>query len=403
MIKQGSTKKSKSFGVMIQRLLMLLFFLFGLSLLVYPLISQGINDYLDQRTVQRYQKEASQKNKAEIEKLQKQMAEQDEKAKKEKNPGSDGEPFSQKRRNKEKKKEQSQSYVKEHTVGTIVIPKIDVKLPIFDVTNDFFLSKGTTILEGTSSIKGGGNSHSVISSHRGLKKAKLFTDLPKLKKKDQFFLEVLNETHAYEVDQIKVIEPTETKDLLIVDGMDHVTLMTCTPYGVNSHRLLVRGHRIPYTKEMAQKKAKVDDRKKLKQLLILVAVLIGGLLILWIFYRIIRTALIGRRSYQLSFYLLDQVTKKPIVDQTIYLSGRRGKNPVLIDGKPAVTLSDKSGKVTFPALFGRVYGLKFSADTPVFARTKVKRIKVSNFSLKPKGKKVVIKEEERISVFRSEA
>lgn len=97
-------EKSNSFIVMIQRLVMLFFFLFGLSLLVYPLISQGINDYLDQRTVQRYQKEASQKNKTEIEKLQKQMALQDEKAKKEKNPGSDGEPFSQQRRDKEKKK-----------------------------------------------------------------------------------------------------------------------------------------------------------------------------------------------------------------------------------------------------------------------------------------------------------
>ena len=394
-------EKSNSFIVMIQRLVMLLFFLFGLSLLVYPLISQGINDYLDQRTVQRYQKEASQKNKTEIEKLQKQMALQDEKAKKEKNPGSDGEPFSQQRRDKEKKKKPSQSYIKEHTTGTIIIPKIDVKLPVFDVTNDFFLSKGATVLEGTSSINGGESSHSVISSHRGLKKAKLFTDLPKLKKKDQFFIEVLNDTHAYEVDQIKVIEPTDTADLLIIDGMDYVTLMTCTPYGINSHRLLVRGHRVSYTKAMAKKKEKVADRKKGKQLAMLGAIIIGSFLIIWAFYQIIRTALIGRRNYVLSFYLIDPTTNRPIIDQPVYLLGRRGKNQLLIEGKPVTALSDKDGKVTFPPLFGKRYGLKFSKETEVFAYTKVKKIKESEFSLKPKGNEVSIAEKEQVIVFRS--
>lgn len=393
-------EKSNSLAVMIQRLVMLIFFLFGLALLVYPLISQGINDYIDQKTVQQYQKEASKKNKAEIEKLQKQMAAQDEKAKKEKNPGSDGEPFSQQRRNKETKKKPSQSYVKEHTTGTIVIPKIDVKLPIFDVTNDFFLSKGATVLEGTSSINGGESSHSVISSHRGLKKAKLFTDLPKLKKQDQFYLEVLNETHAYEVDQIKVIEPTETQDLLIVDGMDYVTLMTCTPYGVNSHRLLVRGHRVPYTKAMAKKKAEVDDRKVAKQVAMLAAIILGSLLIIWVFYRIIRTALIGRRKYQLTFYLLDH-EKQPVVGQTVYLSGKRGKNPIIIEEKPAVALSDETGKVTFPLIFGKIYGLKFSEDAVVFAQTKVKKIKAVHFSLKRKTKSIFIKENGKVFVFRS--
>ncbi|MEQ7196103.1 class C sortase [Enterococcus avium] len=393
--------KSNSIAVMIQRLIMLIFFLFGLALLIYPLISQGINDYLDQKTVQRYQKEASKKNKVEIEKLQKQMAEQDKKAKKEKNPGSDGEPFSQQRRNKEAKKKPSQSYVKKHTTGTIIIPKIDVKLPIFDVTNDFFLSKGATILEGTSSINGGESSHSVISSHRGLKKAKLFTDLPKLKKTDHFYLEVLNQTHVYEVDQIKVIEPTETSDLLIADGMDYVTLMTCTPYGVNSHRLLVRGHRVPYSKKMAKEKAEVDDRKKLNQLLLLNAVIIGSLGIVWLFYQIIRNALIGRRKYQLSFYLLDQKTKQPIVGEVIFLSGKRGKNPIMINGAPVFAKADDTGKVIFPVLFGKVYGLKFSNEASIFARTKVKKVKDSHFTLKASSKKVSIQAARQLFVFRS--
>ncbi|MGO3791463.1 MAG: class C sortase [Enterococcus gilvus] len=285
----------------------------------------------------------------------------------------------------------------------MIIPKIDVKLPVFDVTNDFFLSKGATVLEGTSSINGGESSHSVISSHRGLKKAKLFTDLPKLKKKDQFYIEVLNETHAYEVDQIKVIEPTDTTDLLIVDGMEYVTLMTCTPYGINSHRLLVRGHRVSYTKAMVKKKEKVDDRKKGKQFAMLGAMIIGGFLIIWVFYQIIRTALIGRRNYVLSFYLIDPTTNLPIIGQPVLLLGRRGKNQLLIEGKPATALSDKDGKVTFPPLFGKRYGLKFSKETEVFAYTKVKKIKESNFSLKPKGKEVTIAKKEQVIVFRSRA
>ncbi|WP_311744730.1 class C sortase, partial [Staphylococcus pseudintermedius] len=144
------------------------------------------------------------------------------------------------------------------TIGIVNIPKIKIKLPIFDTTNDLFLAKGTSLLEGTSYPTGGKSTHAVISGHRGLPSAKLFTDLPDLKKGDVFFIEINKRTLAYEIDQLKVVEPTETEDLLIEKDKDLVTLLTCTPYMINSHRLLVRGHRIPYTPKMAKNLQRAD-------------------------------------------------------------------------------------------------------------------------------------------------
>ncbi|MCI8940907.1 MAG: class C sortase [Dorea sp.] len=131
-------------------------------------------------------------------------------------------------------------------MGTVEIPKIKITLPIFHGTDDEVLQKAAGHLEGSSLPVGGENTHSVITAHRGLPSAALFTDLDKMKKGDHFLLHVLDDTLCYEVDEINIIEPEETEALSMVDGMDLVTLVTCTPYGVNSHRMLVRGHRVPY-------------------------------------------------------------------------------------------------------------------------------------------------------------
>lgn len=134
-------------------------------------------------------------------------------------------------------------------MGYIEIPKIDVRLAIGHGTGSEILQKGVGHIEGTSLPIGGPNTHSVLSAHRGLPSAKLFTDLDMIIEGDKFFIYVLNETLAYEVDQIRVVEPNEVEELAIVEEKDYVTLLTCTPYGVNSHRLLVRGHRIPYVED----------------------------------------------------------------------------------------------------------------------------------------------------------
>lgn len=131
-------------------------------------------------------------------------------------------------------------------MGTVEIPAIDVSLPIYHGTSESVLEKGVGHLHGTSLPVGGESTHTVLTGHTGLSKAKLFTDLTEMEEGDIFFLHVMGENLAYEVDQIKVVLPSELDDLKIVPGEDYCTLVTCTPYGVNSHRLLVRGVRTDY-------------------------------------------------------------------------------------------------------------------------------------------------------------
>ena len=138
-------------------------------------------------------------------------------------------------------------------MGYVQIPKIDIKIPIYHTVSTEVLEKAAGHLEGSSLPVGGADTHTVISAHRGLPSAALFTDLDKLKEGDHFLISVLDEILCYEVDQISVVEPSETEALKVEPGKDLATLLTCTPYGVNSHRLLVRGHRVEYVEEEVMK------------------------------------------------------------------------------------------------------------------------------------------------------
>jgi sortase A len=128
----------------------------------------------------------------------------------------------------------------------VEIPKIDCKLPIYHGTDEEVLQVAVGHIPGSSLPVGGESTHAVISSHRGLPSARLFTDLDQLVEGDVFVIHVLNEDLAYEVDQINIVLPSDLSLLGIQDGKDLCTLVTCTPYGVNTHRLLIRGHRVPY-------------------------------------------------------------------------------------------------------------------------------------------------------------
>ena len=129
-------------------------------------------------------------------------------------------------------------------MGYIEIPEISVSLPVYHGTEESVLQVAVGHLEWSSLPVGGESSHCVLSGHRGLPSAKLFTNLDKLREGDVFLLRILDEVLTYEVDQILIVEPQETSALQIIEGEDLCTLVTCTPYGINSHRLLVRGHRI---------------------------------------------------------------------------------------------------------------------------------------------------------------
>ena len=136
------------------------------------------------------------------------------------------------------------------SIGYITIPKIDLELPIYEGSDDAILQKGIGHMEQSSYPIGGESTHSVLTGHRGLPDAELFTHLDKMEIGDRFYLHVLDEILAYRVDQIKVVEPNETGDLDIIPGKDYCTLVTCTPYSINTHRLLVRGIRTEYNGEL---------------------------------------------------------------------------------------------------------------------------------------------------------
>lgn len=138
-------------------------------------------------------------------------------------------------------------------IGYIEIPAINVSLPIYHGTDKKTLEKGVGHMEMTAFPIGGKGNHTVLTGHTGLPSSKLFTDLEKVKTGDMFYIRVLDETLVYEVDQILVVSPENTEDLLPVSGEDYVTLITCTPYAVNSHRLLVRGSRITVPPQVTDK------------------------------------------------------------------------------------------------------------------------------------------------------
>ena len=134
-------------------------------------------------------------------------------------------------------------------IGYLKIDRIGVELPIYHGTSEKVLNKGVGHLEGSSLPVGGENTHSVMSAHRGLPTSKLFTDLDRMEKGDTFQIIVLDQVLTYQVDSVKVIEPTDISDLQVIEGGDYCTLFTCTPYGINTHRLLVRGVRVETVKE----------------------------------------------------------------------------------------------------------------------------------------------------------
>lgn len=173
-------------------------------------------------------------------------------------------------------------------MGIVEIPKIAIKLPIYHGTSDEVLQKAAGHLEGSSLPIGGESTHAVISAHRGLPSASLFTDLDQLEIGDHFLIHVLDETLCYEVDQILVVDPEDTSALAVEDGEDLVTLLTCTPYGVNTQRLMVRGHRVPY-----EEQAVADEQTPLSGLSlhtnyllwVVVGIVVTGVFILILFIR----------------------------------------------------------------------------------------------------------------------
>lgn len=230
-----------------------LLMLSGLSLLLYPLISNLWNNHRQQQLISTYVETVEKANEEELidYKAQASMASTYNSSLE---PSILPDSFAV----AEASEEVDESYMSclnlngDGIMGYVEIPKIGIKIPIFHGTSDEVLQIGAGHLEGSSLPIGGEGTHSVLSAHRGLPSASLFTDLDRMEEGDHFYIRVLDQTLAYEVDQILVVEPEDTSALVVEEGEDLVTLLTCTPYAVNTERLLVRGHRIPYEEGMIE-------------------------------------------------------------------------------------------------------------------------------------------------------
>lgn len=226
-------------------------FLAGLSLLLYPLVANQWNNYRQSRLISSYESAVSQ-----MEEAGKIDYEKEWQKAKAYNAGLLPSILPDSFAVASASDEPDEVYMsclnitEDGMMGMVEIPKIDIKIPIYHTTEDEVLQKAAGHLEGSSLPAGGENTHAVISAHRGLPSASLFTDLDKLKEGDHFLLHILDDILCYEVDKISVVEPEQTEALAVEEGEDLVTLLTCTPYGVNTQRLLVRGHRVPYEPEV---------------------------------------------------------------------------------------------------------------------------------------------------------
>ncbi len=234
----------------ITTLIIILFFLAGLSLLLYPFVANQWNNYRQSRLISSYDSAVSQMESEGSIDYEEEWARA--KAYNEALlPSILPDSFAVAEASDEPDEEYMAclNIAGDEMMGTVEIPKINIELPIYHTTDEDVLERAAGHLEGSSLPVGGESTHAVISAHRGLPSASLFTDLDQLEEGDHFLLHILDDTLAYEVDKISVVEPEETQDLAVEEGEDLVTLLTCTPYGVNSHRLLVRGHRVPYEPE----------------------------------------------------------------------------------------------------------------------------------------------------------
>jgi sortase A len=174
-------------------------------------------------------------------------------------------------------------------MGYIEIPVIGVSLPIYHGVSDEILAIGAGHIPGSSLPVGGDSTHCVLSGHRGLPSARLFTDIDQLQKGDTFTLHVMDDVLEYEVDQILVVEPGDISSLGITEGKDYCTLVTCTPYGINTQRLLVRGHRIPYN-DSADEAAKLTADADAADTMIVASAIAVPVLIILLIYLLIKTS-----------------------------------------------------------------------------------------------------------------
>lgn len=217
-------------------MLMILFFFIGLLVFFYPTLSNYYNEKNQSRTIYNYENILKNTNQIDFGKVKNDAIEYNKKLSKLKEPLLTYDTL--------KNYKKLLNINNDGMMGYLTINKIKVELPIYHTVSETVLNSSVGHLEGTSLPIGGEGTHSVLSAHRGLPSAKLFTELDKLEIGDTFKITILDETHVYKVDKISIVKPNDRNELKIDKDNDYITLLTCTPYGINTHRLLVRGVRI---------------------------------------------------------------------------------------------------------------------------------------------------------------
>ncbi len=254
----------------------MLVFLIGVSIMLYPSISNMWNRHVFKTQVSSYEDKVS-SGAVDMDK----EPENAELYNKNLSPKEVPDAFSVKDGSTDENYENVLNIGADGMMGYISIPSINVEIPIYHYTDEETLKKGAGHLLGSSLPVGGKGTHAVISAHRGLPSAKMFSDLNLLEKGDAFYIYVLDKKMKYKVDRIAVVEPDETESLAIEEGKDLVTLVTCTPYGVNTHRLLVRGHRVS-NDTAVQETVKIDFTKIITTLLCILA----GIALAYLIYKL---------------------------------------------------------------------------------------------------------------------
>lgn len=237
MKKKEKVRKGAKGRVSLSTIILIVILLVGLSVMLYPTVSDYWNSFHQTRAIANYDAVVAELDETDYEALFAEAERYNERLREL------GAPFSESG-NLSATYNRVLNVAGNGIIGYISINKIGVELPIYHGTSDSVLNVAAGHLEGSSLPIGGESRHSVISAHRGLPSAKLFTDLDRMEVGDRFTITVLNQILTYDVDQILIVEPTQMEALSVTQGKDYCTLLTCTPYGINSHRLLVRGHRI---------------------------------------------------------------------------------------------------------------------------------------------------------------
>ncbi|MGM8139100.1 class C sortase [Enterococcus italicus] len=367
------------------KILMAFLFILGAIIFFYPFVVDAANNYFDQQRINYYITQTEKENKAKIEEQAEKLAAENAKMASEYTvPGMTDvkDPFADINNEADKP---TKAYYQNHNIGAIFIPSIEVSLPLFDTTNDTLLAEGATVLQGSSYPIGGESTHSVITGHTGLPDKTLFTDLTDLKKGDMIYLHVLEKKLAYKIRSFKVVKPDELDDLKIVQGEDLITLVTCTPYMINTDRLLVTAERVPYKETSVEKTIKKTQNYHRWKLY---AVMAGVGLFFAIFF-----AWVGRkiwlyrgskRRYDVAFYLEEQ--GQAVSGQSVRLVQGFNKRPVRVASQQVEVASTASGLVQFTDVPGGNYRVQFVGEPKRWPKINVRLKKLSESQLAVKIK-----------------